>query len=338
MKNSIYISGLIGAVGLTLGAMFKIQHFPGAAILLAVFISFFTLVFLPFALWNNYKKEKKNAFLHICIFITLLICFGAALFKILHWPGAGILILAGLLAPFIIFLPAYIVYYNKQSNKDITHFIAILFLLVFVGLWDAFLALNVSKRIINYAILTDQTNNQITNVLEQRNERMYENLQSSQPVLLNAQQIVSFKIRTDELCNFIDELRFSLVNAEDINNENCISETGDINISELLGKDKTSMAVVALLQTDKALDLKNQIENYRDYVKGLKLEDFPYDLDEIFNVNDINYEDQQISWERVQFEGPLMVWALQKLDMIKMKVRIVESEVLTTGFSPGSEV
>lgn len=133
MKKSIYISGLISAVLLTIGTSFKIQHLPGAGILLTVSIIFFALFFIPAALWNNYQNLKKNGYLYISIFLTLLICFATALFKIMHWPGAGILIIIGLIAPFVIFLPAYLVYYNKLPDKDITSLIAVLFLMVFVS-------------------------------------------------------------------------------------------------------------------------------------------------------------------------------------------------------------
>jgi len=84
--------------------------------------------------------------------------------------------------------------------------------------------------------------------------------------------------------------------------------------------------------------MKNQIEEYREYIKSLNLKDFPFNLDEILNVDDTQYEDYQESWERKHFEGPIMVWALQKLDMIKMNVKMVEYEVLTGGFFFGSEV
>jgi len=137
MKKLIYISGIIIAIVLTLGTSFKIQHWPGAGILLTISIVFFALFFIPAALLNNYQKEKKNAYLYISIFLTLLISFTAALFKIQHWPGAGILVMIGLIVPFVIFLPAYISYYNRSANKDITGFIAVLFLLVFVAVMDA---------------------------------------------------------------------------------------------------------------------------------------------------------------------------------------------------------
>ena len=338
MKNSIYISGIISAIGLTVGALFKIQHWPASRILLTIFIIFFTLIFLPAALWNNFKKEKKNLFLYICIFITLVICFGAALFKILHWPGAGTLILVALLAPFIIFLPAYIFYYNKTTNKDITNFIAILFLLVFVALMDAFLAVGISKNIIDYTVQINQTTHQINTVLEGKNEMMYENLPSSQPGLLDAQQTVNLKTRTEELCNLIDEMKFSLVKAAGKSNELYISGSGDINLWKIKGMDNHSLATEKFLHTDKAQILKNQIKSYKEYIKSLNLKNLTFDLDEILNVDDINIKDQSKAWESVLFEGPIMVWAIQKLDMIKMKVKMVESQVLVTSFSTGSEV
>jgi hypothetical protein len=139
MKKIIYISGIISAIILTVGASFKIQHWPGAGVLLTISITFFALFFIPAALLNNYQHEKKNAYLYISIFVTLLFSFAAALFKVQHWPGAGILVVIALIVPFIIFLPAYITYYNKLTNKDITSFIAVLFLLVFVAVMDALL-------------------------------------------------------------------------------------------------------------------------------------------------------------------------------------------------------
>jgi hypothetical protein len=139
MKKLIYISGIASAIILTIGTSFKIQHWPGAGVLLFISITFFALFFIPAALLNNFKHEKKNGYLYISIFVTLLISFAAALFKVQHWPGAGILVTVGLITPFVIFLPAFIAYYNKLANKDITSLIAVLFLLVFVAVMDALL-------------------------------------------------------------------------------------------------------------------------------------------------------------------------------------------------------
>jgi hypothetical protein len=105
-----------------------------------------------------------------------------------------------------------------------------------------------------------------------------------------------------------------------------------------LGKDQTSLSSVALIKTDKASLLKNQIEEYKKYVKSLNLKDFPFNLDEILNVDDTQHENYQESWERIHFDGPIMIWALQKLDMIKMNVKMVEYEVLTGVCSFDSEV
>jgi len=144
MNKVIYISGIVSAVLITIGTTFKIQHWPGAGVLLLISITFFTLFFVPAALLNKYNQEKKNAYLYLSIFVTLLISFSAALFKIMHWPGAGIMITVGLIAPFIFFLPAYIAYYNKSSNRDITKFIAVLFLLVFVAVMSALMSVTVN--------------------------------------------------------------------------------------------------------------------------------------------------------------------------------------------------
>ena len=59
MKKLIYISGIIAAIVLTIGTSFKIQHWPGAGILLTISITFFTLFFIPAALLTTINMKKR---------------------------------------------------------------------------------------------------------------------------------------------------------------------------------------------------------------------------------------------------------------------------------------
>ena len=110
MKKTMKTIGLVSMALITIGALFKIQHWPGAGILMTLGFLFLGTVFMPSALWVM-KKESKlkgNMFIYIISIIGCLPFIFGFLFKIQHWPGAGIMltlgfsILAGILLPAIL--------------------------------------------------------------------------------------------------------------------------------------------------------------------------------------------------------------------------------------------
>lgn len=68
-----------------LGVIFKMQHFPGASILLILSSFGFILFFLTTSIQK--RDEKINLLLGLCLSLGIL----ATIFKIQHWEGAGIL-------------------------------------------------------------------------------------------------------------------------------------------------------------------------------------------------------------------------------------------------------
>ena len=111
MKQKIYILGLLTTLFISLGAIFKVNHWPAAAHLLILGIFLLVFVFVPVALRNLYKAEgnRHNLPLYWATWLTCLVIFIGMLFKILHWPNAGIFLLIALPFPYIIFLPVFFV-------------------------------------------------------------------------------------------------------------------------------------------------------------------------------------------------------------------------------------
>ncbi|MCU0462627.1 MAG: hypothetical protein MUF36_11555, partial [Bacteroidales bacterium] len=60
MKNKDYTLGLITTGILFCGILFKVQHWPGAAILLTIGIFMTVFIFLPLALYDNYKAHGNR--------------------------------------------------------------------------------------------------------------------------------------------------------------------------------------------------------------------------------------------------------------------------------------
>lgn len=148
MKQKIYILGLITTLLVLLGAFFKIQHWPGAGQLLILGIFILVFIFLPLALYNNYRNEgnSRNRLLYIVTWLTCFVVFTSMLFKIQHWAGAGIAITIALPFPFVVFLPVFLIVTGRNRNFNIYNTVYVLFLLVIISAFSALLALNVSKE------------------------------------------------------------------------------------------------------------------------------------------------------------------------------------------------
>jgi len=159
MKQKIYILGIITAIIICTGLILKVNHWPAAGILITAGTLILVLIFFPVALINNYKAEAntQNRLLYIVTYITCFVVFTGMLFKIMHWPYAGIGLFIALPFPYIVFLPVFLIVTAKNKNFNIYNTVFVLLLLALNSVFSALLALNVSKETItdSYTISKD---------------------------------------------------------------------------------------------------------------------------------------------------------------------------------------
>jgi uncharacterized membrane protein (DUF106 family) len=111
MKKTMKIIGWISMTMITVGALFKIQHWPGAGILLVFGFLFLGAVFFPSALWVM-KKESKlkgSLFIYLVSMLGGIVLIFGILFKVQHYPGSGILLMIGFLSMALILIPAILI-------------------------------------------------------------------------------------------------------------------------------------------------------------------------------------------------------------------------------------
>ena len=108
MKNTMKISGIAGTVLLGFAALFKIMHWPGAGIMLMLGGFIVAFVFMPSALTVLWKEthNTRRLFLYVSAFISGMLFITGVVFKMQHWPGAGIILSLAVLSGLFFFLPA----------------------------------------------------------------------------------------------------------------------------------------------------------------------------------------------------------------------------------------
>ena len=118
MKKTTGIIGIISSVLVLTGVLFKINHLPGAGILLVSGLTFVSVLTLPLFAYLEMTKQNTNIQKTTSfsgIISGALISIGT-LFKIMHWPGANILLTSGLILMVCIFIPLFTIKNYKTTE------------------------------------------------------------------------------------------------------------------------------------------------------------------------------------------------------------------------------
>jgi hypothetical protein len=177
MKQKLYILGFITALVTIAGVVYKLNHWPGAGVLITIGTTLLLFFFLPAAIINNYRSmsEGSNPWLHITGWLTCFFMFASMLFKVQHWPFSGVLLFIALPFPFVVFLPVYLWSTSKDKNFNIYNVIAVLSLLAYISVFSVLLALNVSKEKINDSFLLAVNYNKTGNAADQNSSNSTSN-------------------------------------------------------------------------------------------------------------------------------------------------------------------
>jgi hypothetical protein len=110
MKNTMKISGIAGTIMFGFATLFKIQHWPMGGVMMVLGAVVLAFIFMPSALVVLWKEthNKNRMFLFISGFMTGMFFIFGTLFKIQHWPVAGIILSLSVLFAIFLFIPSLI--------------------------------------------------------------------------------------------------------------------------------------------------------------------------------------------------------------------------------------
>jgi hypothetical protein len=312
MKQKIYILGLVSSMILVTGAVFKFSHWPAAAILMTTGTFLLLILFLPAALINNFKANgnSQNKILYIVTYITCFVVFTGMLFKIQHWPFAGLAIMIALPFPFIVFLPVWLYVTSKIKNFDINNTIYVLFLLSLQAVFNTLLALNVTKEKIDSTL-------QLTNQLSSINSNI-----ESLPAVSDKSSVM---ISADEVLVQIEACRQLLFNKTEITRKDL--REGKASSRFLDSKDVPSDLLLASARPSPAEKLHSALDIFVTEVAkqpdGQKLAETARQL---FDLT--NNPGDETPWHYKMFQNVYLTWILVELDEMENFVRVFKAGVL----------
>jgi hypothetical protein len=117
----LFVSGFVTGMLFIFGTLFKIQHWPSAAIILSLSVFFAVFFFIPSLILTKLADPANRPKKAIYIFgaAGCIMYVAGALFKIQHWPMASLFMVLAVIILFIVVLPWY-TWMTWKDERDIS--------------------------------------------------------------------------------------------------------------------------------------------------------------------------------------------------------------------------
>jgi hypothetical protein len=312
MKQKIYILGVISAMIISTGLILKMEHWPTAQIFITAGTLILVLIFLPAALINNYKAEgnSQNKLLYIVTWITCFVVFIGMLFKIQHWPHAGVGLIIALPFPYIVFLPVFLTVTSKNKNFNIYNTVFVLLLLALNSVFSALLALNVSKDTIVDSYNISRDYNKVEAAVVQL------------PVIVNESAV---NVKIDEIIKITNDYQDLILKHEGMTREQWKKDPGN-----LVRPDNVNTAASILADNGEmtpGMKLDKAITELIDLMKKTKgFEDAAKALPSILDLDEEKGEDDAVNFYNRNIFVPLS-WALIYLDGLEANLLMIKASM-----------
>lgn len=131
MKKTMIWSGAVSTFAISVGAFFKMMHYPGSNVLLVTGIVIFSLLFLPLLLTLKLREsgEKRDRIVLLLGLLTGILASMSVLFKLMWWPGANVLRSLSLLSLILVFVPVYFITGIRQAQLKVNTIVTSILLL-----------------------------------------------------------------------------------------------------------------------------------------------------------------------------------------------------------------
>lgn len=358
MKTATAIWGMICAVLITIGTLFKLMHWPGAGPLLLLGMMFFSFFFVPLFFIKLMIDDKStfNRITYAFAMVSVSSIFTGILFKIMHWPGAGLMIVLGTTLFLVSALPLYAFKKHQEEGKHYKDFIKLIFFVAGASIFLIFYGLGISRNILNTYITINSAVEKSNRSMERINNTLIKSLKESgktgsiaasdkkadkelseiksmiQPGNMKGSfmaEIDNIERLTSDMLNAITEIKNYLIQRNGGYHNN--SSTDYYN---LIGIDNIDTPAQIMLNEDAGLDLKNKLKDYKDALLGtahrlnLKVdaEELGIDLEAPSASDDFNRGIN--SWELFMFAGTPIAGTLTMLTSIENEVLNAENVFL----------
>ncbi len=181
MKKALLIIGYFVLFLICFATLFKLMHWPGAGPLFVLGISSFCMFFLPLFFIQRMLSQKTalNTITNVFGLLTTWMMFTGIMFKIMHWPGAGPMLVFGTLLFVIPTLILYVVQQFKEYDRKFSEFWKLVAGSILICVFILFWGLKPSVSLITSFLKVEDGTLKANKTMALANNRMHVMLDSS---------------------------------------------------------------------------------------------------------------------------------------------------------------
>jgi Ca2+/Na+ antiporter len=302
------------------------MHWPGANVMFVIGAALLALIYLPLILHHKLKESPRNeALMHIAGFVGLAFTTVGSLFKIMHWPGASVLLMVGMGTLAFIYVPVY--FYKKyqvSANKPIT-FSASLVAMTCLILVFALTRVNNSKNydfgltLIDAQLRTSVENTSNNNLLyaQLENESKASDIRNAASAAISQLRLTRASIIASVDNISVEEA--STMKLSDVRNSSDFRTPTDILFNSTDGEQVNVETLVNELNSFKSVVVNTYSPNLQQQVEAT----FP------FNTNaNFKEEGKDLNWSEYSFYKVPVIGVLSNLSKLESEIRQAENQAL----------
>jgi hypothetical protein len=323
-----YVSGFLAATLYSAGVLFRVMHFPFGQELLFAGVFIAVLIFLPVLFITKLKgversSEKSSIIVGLIALTILLIGF---VFKIMHWPGAGILLVLGNVSLFLVAVPFYGIVLTKNKKYTPGQFVFIIIAASWVVMSLNLISINSSKSLhTNYQHLYQE-------LIENKEALLKSNAHFvSIDTLTTTRQI---NHSSTQIISLIDNIKKTLVRMD--NPQNPFLE--DISIKSLqylkhpYSRELVKNYMLGLKNDGRAYELQSKLKSHISILHN----SLPNAESKKW-ISKIAPELNNDNWVENKFHGTLY-YTLSYLTVLQQKILLTESKIQLNSFQNSTSI
>lgn len=326
MKKVTFTFGLTSTFLLLAGTIFKLMHWPGASIMIVLGAGLLVLAYLPLILHYKLKESPSNEYImHISGWVGLSFSVLGVLFKVMHWPGAGVILLGGMSILAFLYVP---IYFFKQYRTSVNRPVTLSTSMVAMTCLILVFALARINPSLNYELGSTMIDDELRASASSAssNQLLYADLGGN----ASAQML---KERTDAVYNYIDDLKATIVSETEGVTE---ADARTLPLAQMKHKANFDVTTHMMFMTEQPgryhhTELVKELEGFREmiiatyppHMQARMAATFPYDLGRAYEK-----QGEQLDWAHYHFYHVPLVGVVSYLSKLQNDIRTAENQAL----------
>jgi len=327
----LYISAFFTGLFFLMGILFKVQHWPGAKIVLTVGAMISIFLFIPALIASRFRdpESKSKHGIYIAGAVGLIFLIAGMLCKIVQWPFAAFFIMLSIVDLFFVVLPWY-TWKTWREEKNVTAmFIYLIIGTVLLVVPAAIISLNVQKNFADGYYYHQQEEQALYSYLHEKTRSVLTEHNSSQafPVM---EQLDN---KTNDLIKSINAIELKMVALAEGKKDQPVSDP--VQVKHIIAGQQIDfnkihdafsyepVSTYLFPGTEGRMELEKAIADYRNFITGL---DSLFINENLSLVADPSAYLPSVSGEN---ERITMMTGLHSLALLKNAILAVEVKALT---------